>query len=107
MRHDGPGHQHLHDRVSPRPVGDGDDQDKGRKPGRIAGHEVVLRFRPGGPAILGVWSRPEMADEKILEWLGTHGQPGAVLTLSATIDGERHPVKSWTHEGGLQVAGAA
>ncbi|MEU9706778.1 hypothetical protein [Streptomyces sp. NPDC047981] len=75
--------------------------------GKDVEHEVVLRFRPGGPAIFGVWSRPEVADAKFLEWLGTHGQPGAVLTLTATTGGERRPVKSWTHKGGLQVAGAA
>ncbi|MFE1553179.1 hypothetical protein [Streptomyces sp. NPDC058718] len=54
----------------------------------------MLRFRPGGPAIFGVWSRPETADAKFLEWLGTHGQTGTVLTLTATIGSERHPVKS-------------
>ncbi|MCZ0983743.1 hypothetical protein O1L60_44045 [Streptomyces diastatochromogenes] len=70
-------------------------------------YEVVLRFRPGGPAVLGVWSKPEAADEKFVEWLGAHGQPGTLLTLTATINGETRPVKSWTHEGGLQVTGAA
>ncbi|MFF9853443.1 hypothetical protein [Streptomyces litmocidini] len=70
-------------------------------------YEVVLRFRPGGQALFGTWSRPETADEKFLKWLGTHGQPGTVPTLTATIDGGRHPVKSWTHEGGLQVTGTA
>ncbi|WP_030556826.1 hypothetical protein [Streptomyces exfoliatus] len=75
--------------------------------GKDVEYEVVLRFHPGGPAILGVWSAPEVADAKFLEWLGAHGQPGAVLALTATIGGERRPVKSWTHEGGLQVAKAA
>ncbi|MER7541331.1 hypothetical protein ABTX77_42385 [Streptomyces sp. NPDC097704] len=75
--------------------------------GKDVEHEVVLRFRPGGPAILGVWSKPEAADRKFTEWLGAHGQPGAALTLTATIGGERRPAKSWTHEGGLQVAGSA
>ncbi|MET9734514.1 hypothetical protein ABZZ79_28910 [Streptomyces sp. NPDC006458] len=42
-------------------------------------YEVVLRFRPGGPAIFGVWSRPESADAKFLEWLGTHGHPAPSL----------------------------
>ncbi|MFD3567379.1 hypothetical protein [Streptomyces sp. NPDC058667] len=54
-----------------------------------------------------MWSRSETAEAKFLEWLGAHGQPGAVLTLTATIGGERRAVKSWTHEGGLQVAGVA
>ncbi|MDV5143186.1 hypothetical protein R1T08_02390 [Streptomyces sp. SBC-4] len=53
-----------------------------------------------------MWSKPETADEKFLEWLGAHGQPGTVLTLTTTIGGETRPVKSWTHEGGLQVARA-
>ncbi|MEU6620833.1 hypothetical protein ABZ926_08600 [Streptomyces litmocidini] len=70
-------------------------------------YEVVLRFRLGGPAILGVWSKPEVADEKFLKRFGAHGRPGTVLTLTATINGETRLVKSWTHEDGLQVARAA
>ncbi|MFB6834360.1 hypothetical protein [Streptomyces hydrogenans] len=51
--------------------------------------------------------KPEVADEKFVEWLGAHEQPGTVLTLTVTIGGMTRPVKSWTHEGGLQVAKAA
>ncbi|WP_329625938.1 hypothetical protein OG357_38540 (plasmid) [Streptomyces sp. NBC_01255] len=75
--------------------------------GKDVEYEVVLRFRPGGPAIFGVWSRPETADEKFLEWLGAHGQPGAVLTLTAIVDGVVHPVKHWTAEGGVQAGTAS
>ncbi|MFE0773352.1 hypothetical protein [Streptomyces sp. NPDC058861] len=68
-------------------------------------YEVELRFRPGGPAILGVWSNPETADVKFTKWLGSHGRDDAVLT--ATADGETRPVKHWTAKGGPQVAGVA
>ncbi|MFH8624151.1 hypothetical protein ACH4A8_20055 [Streptomyces vietnamensis] len=54
-----------------------------------------------------MWSKPEEADAKFLEWAGAHGQPGTGLTLTATIGGQTRPVKSWTHEGGPQVVRAA
>ncbi|MFC7979798.1 hypothetical protein ACFUT3_31755 [Streptomyces cinereoruber] len=69
-------------------------------------YEVELRFRPGGPAILGVWVKAETADAKFTEWLGSHGRDEAVLTLTATASGETRLVKSWTFKGGLQVAPA-
>ncbi|MFF4174123.1 hypothetical protein [Streptomyces sp. NPDC001744] len=72
-----------------------------------AEYELVLRFRPGGPTIVGVWGRPEVADQKLVKWIGQYGGPGVVLTLTATAGGMVSPVKSWTYEGGLQVAGAA
>ncbi|GGQ34226.1 hypothetical protein [Streptomyces roseolilacinus] len=65
-------------------------------------YEVVLRSRPGGPAILGAWSRPETADRRFMEWLGRYGTPGVVLTLTATVDGETYPVRRWTYDSGLQ-----
>lgn len=42
-------------------------------------YEVVLRFRPDGPAVLGVWCNPETADTKFTEWLGSHDRDEAVL----------------------------
>ncbi|MFC7979062.1 hypothetical protein ACFUT3_27965 [Streptomyces cinereoruber] len=30
-------------------------------------YEVELRFRPGGPAIVGVWAKAETADAKFTE----------------------------------------
>ncbi|MFC7924749.1 hypothetical protein [Streptomyces cinereoruber] len=68
-------------------------------------YEVTLRFRPDGPAVLGVWSKPETAKTVFMEWLGLYGRPGTVLALTATADGTTRPVKSWTAEGGLRVAG--
>ncbi|MFF0561341.1 hypothetical protein [Streptomyces sp. NPDC004266] len=59
-------------------------------------YEVVLRFRPGGPAVLGVWSTPEVADEKFLKWLGAHEQSGTVLTITATLSGGTRPVSAYT-----------
>jgi hypothetical protein len=41
--------------------------------------EPVLRFRPGGPAITGTWSKPEVADHKLVEWIGLHSRCGTVL----------------------------
>ncbi|MFC7794154.1 hypothetical protein [Streptomyces cinereoruber] len=70
-------------------------------------YEVELRFRPGGPAVLGVWAKAETADAKFTEWLGSHGRDEAVLTLTVTAGGEARLVKSWTAEGGLRVAGAS
>ncbi|MFE8940947.1 hypothetical protein ACFYNX_26120 [Streptomyces sp. NPDC007872] len=70
-------------------------------------YEVTLRFRPDGPAILGVWSEVETAEKVFTEWLGLYGKPGTVLALIATADGTGYPVKSWTAEGGLRVAGTA
>ncbi|MFE6461972.1 hypothetical protein ACFVP0_31510 [Streptomyces cinereoruber] len=70
-------------------------------------YEVTLRFRPDGPAVLGVWSKPETAERVFMEWLGLYGRPGVVLTLTATTDGKTRPVKGWTTEGGLRVADAA
>ncbi|MFE0777839.1 hypothetical protein [Streptomyces sp. NPDC058861] len=67
-------------------------------------YEVELRFRPGGPAILGVWANPQTADAKFTEWLGSHGRDDALLTLTATAGGETRPVKSWTAKGGLRLA---
>ncbi|MFE0773362.1 hypothetical protein [Streptomyces sp. NPDC058861] len=70
-------------------------------------YEVTLRFRPGGPAVLGVWSDPETAETVFMEWLGLYGRPGTILALTATATagGTAYPVKSWTAEGGLRVAG--
>ncbi|MFF5635856.1 hypothetical protein [Streptomyces sp. NPDC012825] len=70
-------------------------------------YEVELRFRPDGPAVLGVWSKPETADQKFVERLGAYSRPGTVLALTATADGTTQPVKSWTYEGGLRVAEVA
>ncbi|MFC7934112.1 hypothetical protein [Streptomyces cinereoruber] len=67
-------------------------------------YEVKLRFRPDGPAVLGVWSKAETAEKVFTEWLGLYGRPGVVLTLIATADGTTRPVKSWTAKGGLRVA---
>ncbi|MFC8176021.1 hypothetical protein [Streptomyces sp. NPDC057325] len=69
-------------------------------------YEAELRFRPGGPAILGLWAKAETADAKFTEWLGSYGRDEAVLTLTATSNGMTRPVKSWTSKGGLRVAGA-
>ncbi|MFE5514183.1 hypothetical protein ACFQ9J_26985 [Streptomyces sp. NPDC056529] len=68
---------------------------------------VEFRFRPGGPAVLGVWAKAETADAKFTEWLGSYGRDEAVLTLTATSNGVASPVKSWTAKDGLRVAGAA
>ncbi|MFC8016291.1 hypothetical protein [Streptomyces cinereoruber] len=70
-------------------------------------YEVELRFRPDGPAILGVWAKAETADAKFTEWLGSYGRDEAVLTLTATSNGVARPVKSWTAKDGLRVAGAS
>ncbi|RSS85677.1 hypothetical protein EF919_37820 [Streptomyces sp. WAC02707] len=70
-------------------------------------YEVGLRFRPDGPAILGVWSKPETAEQVFMEWLGLYGRDGTVLTLNATTGSAVTSVKSWTYAGGLQVTGAA
>ncbi|WP_411078397.1 hypothetical protein [Streptomyces sp. cmx-10-25] len=70
-------------------------------------YEVTLRFRPDGPAVLGVWSKPETAETVFMEWLGLYGQVGTVLTFTATSNGETRPVKGWTYEGGLRVTGTA
>ncbi|MFE0777103.1 hypothetical protein [Streptomyces sp. NPDC058861] len=67
-------------------------------------YEVELRFRPGGPAVLGVWAKAETADAKFVEWLGSHGRDDAVLTLTATAGGETRLVKRWTAASGLRVA---
>ncbi|MFC7794079.1 hypothetical protein [Streptomyces cinereoruber] len=69
-------------------------------------YEVTLRFFPDGPAVLGVWAKLETADAKLMEWLGSHGRDEAVLTLTAAVDGETCPVKSWTAKNGLRVTGA-
>ncbi|MFJ6251877.1 MULTISPECIES: hypothetical protein [unclassified Streptomyces] len=66
-------------------------------------YETELRFRPGGPAILGVQAKAETADVKFTEWLGLYGQASAVLTFTATSNGETSPVKNRTYEGGPQV----
>lgn len=74
--------------------------------GKDVEYEVVLRFRRGGPAILGTWSEFETADRKFTQWLGAWGQADAVLTLTAVVDSVVHPMKYWTAEGGVR-AGAA
>lgn len=43
--------------------------------------ESVLRFRPGGPAITDTWSKPEVADQKLVERVGLHGRCGTILTF--------------------------
>lgn len=73
---------------------------------QAAAYAVELRFRPGGPAIFGVWSRPDVADRKFTEWLGAYSRPGASLTLTSLTGGIARPVKSWTYEGGLTATGA-
>ncbi|MFD5110553.1 hypothetical protein [Streptomyces cinereoruber] len=70
-------------------------------------YEVELRFRPDGPAVLGVWSEPETAEKLFMEWLGLYGQAGTVLTLTTLAEGTMRPVKSWTYESSLKMAGAA
>ncbi|GHI25377.1 hypothetical protein Shyd_67480 [Streptomyces hydrogenans] len=50
-------------------------------------YAVELRFLTGGPAIFGVWSRPEVADHNFTEWLGAYSQPGAVLTPTSLTGG--------------------
>ncbi|MFF0486825.1 hypothetical protein [Streptomyces sp. NPDC004435] len=72
---------------------------------QAASYVVELRFRAGGPAICGVWSRPDVADRKFTEWLGAYSRPGTVLTLTSLTGGTARPVKSWTYEAGLTTPG--
>ncbi|MGW5003067.1 hypothetical protein ACWEP8_36050 [Streptomyces hydrogenans] len=80
--------------------------DSSAREDQAAAYAVELRFRTGGPAIFGVWSRPEVADHKFTEWLGAYSRPGAVLTLTSLTGGTAWPVKTWTYEGGLTTTGA-
>ncbi|MFI8254979.1 hypothetical protein [Streptomyces filamentosus] len=79
--------------------------DSSAREDQAAEYVVELRFRTGGPAIFGIWSRPDVANHKFTEWLGAYSRPGAVLTLASLTGGTARPVKTWTYGGGLTTTG--
>ncbi|WP_341622589.1 hypothetical protein [Streptomyces sp. B6(2022)] len=67
--------------------------------------KAKLRFRVGGPAILGVWVNAASADAK--SWSGSDPVAGTTPSSpSLPPPAGRRVRRSWTAEGGLRVAGS-
>ncbi|MER5853485.1 hypothetical protein ABT126_42920 [Streptomyces sp. NPDC002012] len=63
--------------------------------------EVVVRFRPGGPAVTGEWTSRESADRKFRSWIGLYGDhETAVITLSLSSADGSQVLKTWTKQHG-------